>query len=214
MRRITPRNRDLLLFNLLPWVSRAQQEHDIFTRALRDHGVEVLYVTELLQEVLEYQPARDEAIASVLADATLGDDLRGQLRDYLDDLDPEDLAEVLIAGLAPGDLRVGHGVVFELLDRHDFVIEPLPNLTFCGDSSFWVSDRVAVASPAAAERVREAVLTQMIYEHHPRFAGTKCLRLPRFEHVEGGDVLLLAPGGGGGQQNDASRSRAAGPVRL
>ena len=62
LRRITPRNRDLLLFNTLPWVSRAQQEHDIFTHALRDHGVEVLYVTEMLQEVLEYQPARDEAI--------------------------------------------------------------------------------------------------------------------------------------------------------
>ena len=203
----------MLLFNALPWVSRAQQEHDIFTHALRDHGVEVLYVTELLQEVLEYQPARDEAIGSVLADARLGDDLRGQLRGYLENLDPEDLAEILIAGLTPGELRSGQGVVFELLDRHDFVIEPLPNLTFCRDSSFWISDRVAVASLATAGRSRESRLIRVIYEHHPRFAGTKCLHLPRLEHVEGGDVLLLAPSvvavGVGGRTTSAGVERLA-----
>ena len=84
LRRITPRNREWLLFDTIPWVSRAQQEHDVFTCALRDHGAEVVYVTELLQDVLEYQPARDEAIASVLTDTTLGDELRGQLHGYLD----------------------------------------------------------------------------------------------------------------------------------
>ena len=203
----------MLLFNALPWVSRAQQEHDVFTHALRDHAVEVLYVTELLQEVLEYQPARDEAIGSVLADTRLGDDLRGQLRGYLENLDPEDLAEVLIAGLTPGELRSGQGVVFELLDRHDFVIEPLPNLTFCRDSSFWISDRVAVASLATAARSRESRLIRVIYEHHPRFAGTKCLHLPRLEHVEGGDVLLLAPSvlavGVGGSTTSAGVERLA-----
>ncbi len=72
--RITPRSRDRLLFDALPWIGRAQQEHDYFTQALRDQEVEVLYVTELLQDVLEYQPAREEAIASVLADGALGDE--------------------------------------------------------------------------------------------------------------------------------------------
>jgi arginine deiminase len=160
---------------------------------LREQGVEVLYVTEMLQDVLEYQPARDEAIASVLSDVTLGDELRGRVRGYLDDLDPEALAEILIAGLTPRELRTGSGVVFELLGRHDFVIDPLPNVTFCRDSSFWISDGVAVASLAAPGRSRESGLIQVIYEHHPRFAGTKCLYWPQLEHVEGGDVLLLAP---------------------
>ena len=149
LRRITPRNRDWLLFQTLPWVARAQQEHDTFTRTLRDHGVEVVYLTELLQDVLEYQPARDDAIAAVLSDCSLGEELRGQLRDYFDDTDPEALAEILIAGLTPAELRTGRGVVFELLDRHDFVIDPLPNLVFCRDASFWISDGVAVASLAA-----------------------------------------------------------------
>ncbi len=194
LQRISPRHRDRLLFDTLPWVSRARQEHDILSQELRDHGAEVLYVTELLQDALEYQLARDEAIRVALAGGGLGDELRGQLRSYLDDLGPAPLAQVLIAGVTPDELKIGHGLVFELLDRHDFVLEPLPNLMFTKDSSFWISDRVAVASLACDRRRREAALTRVIYRHHPRFAGTKWLYGPELEHVDGGDVLMLAPG--------------------
>lgn len=193
LRRITPRSASRLLFDVLPWVGRAQQEHDILASVLRDHGVEVLYVTELLQDALEYQPARDEAIASVLASAALGDELRAQVRGHLDKLDPEALAQVLIAGLTPDELTIGRGVVFELLDRHDFVVDPLPNLTFIRDSSVWIGDRVAVASLAGDGRHRESELLGVICGHHPRFAGTKFLYGPELEQVAGGDVLLLAP---------------------
>jgi arginine deiminase len=193
LQRMTPRNKDRLLFDTLPWVGRARQEHDVLTQQLRDQGVQVLYLTELLQDALEYQQARDEAIFSVLADAALGDELRAQLRGQLDDLAPEALAEVLIAGLTPDELTMGHGVVFELLDRHDFVIDPLPNLVFTRDSSFWIGDHVAVASMAAESRRREADLAGVIYRHHPLFAGTRFVYWPGLEHVEGGDVLLLAP---------------------
>jgi arginine deiminase len=193
LRRLTPRSADRLLFDVLPWAGRAQQEHDVLASVLRDQGVEVLYLTELLQDALEYAPARDEAIASVLASAALGDELRAQLRGHLDRLDPEALAQVLIAGLTPGELTIGRGVVFELLDRHDFVIDPLPNLTFIKDSSVWVGDRVAVTSMAGAGRHRESEILGVVYRHHPRFAGTKCLYGPELEQVDGGDVLLLAP---------------------
>ena len=128
LRRITPRDAAGCCYHTLPWASRAQQEHDALASTLRSRGVEVLYVTELLQDALEYQPARDEAIASVLASAALGDELRAQFREYLDQLAPEILAQVLIAGLTPEELTIGRGVVFELLDRHDFIIDPLPNL--------------------------------------------------------------------------------------
>ncbi len=154
LQRITPRHKERLLFGTLPWVSKARQEHDVLAQELRDQGAEVIYFTALLQDVLEYQPARDEAIRLAVADAALGDELRSQLRAYLECLGPEQLAQVLIAGLTPEELKIGHGVVFELLDRHDFVLEPLPNLVFSKDSSFWVGDQVAVASlslrPAAA----------------------------------------------------------------
>ena len=211
LRRITPRSAGRLLFDVLPWIGRAQEEHDALARVLRDQGVEVLYLTELLQDALEYEAARRAAIESVLASATLGDELRAQLRGHLDRLDPEMLAQVLIAGLARDELTTGRGVVFELLDRHDFVIDPLPNLAFLKDSSVWIGDRVAVASIAG--RRRESELLGVIYRHHPRFAGTKCLYWPALEHVDGGDVLLLAPSviavGVGGQTTPAGAERLA-----
>jgi arginine deiminase len=211
LRRITPRGADRLLFDVLPWVGRAQEEHDALATVLRAQGVEVLYLTELLQDALEYEPAREAAIASVLASATLGDELRAQLRGYVGGLDPEALAQVLIAGLARHELTAGRGVVFELLDRHDFVIDPLPNLTFLKDSSVWIGDRVAVTRIAG--RRRESELLGVIYRYHPRFAGTKRLEQPALEQVDGGDVLLLAPGviaiGVGRQTTPAGAERLA-----
>jgi arginine deiminase len=213
LRRITPRNSGALLFDRVPWTSRAQEEHDIFTRALREHGVEVLYLTELLQDTLEYQPARDQAVASVLDDTRLGDELRGQLRQHLDGLDPETLSQVLIAGLTRGEFRGGSGAVYHLLGKHDFVIDPLPNLLFTRDSSVWLGDSVAVASPAQPVRRREARLVQAIYDHHPRFAGSKALYHPGLEVLESGDVILLAPGviavGTGGHTSAAGVERLA-----
>jgi arginine deiminase len=212
LQRMTPRHKDRLLFGTVPWVSRAREEHDILSQVLRDLGVEVLYFTELLQDTLEYQTGRNEAISLALADAKLGEELRRQLRSHLEDLAPEALAQVLIAGLTPDEVKLGRGVVYELLDRHDFVLDPLPNLVFIKDSSFWIGDRVAVASLASDRRTRETQLASVVYRHHPRFAGTKWLYRPDLEHVDGGDVLLLAPGVlavGVGQ-----RTTAAGTERL
>ncbi|HXW88560.1 MAG TPA: arginine deiminase family protein [Streptosporangiaceae bacterium] len=193
LQRMTPRHVGKLLFGTLPWVSKAREEHDVLCERLRDQGVRVLYFMALLQDTLEYQAARDEAVRLAVADASLGDELRLQLRAYLENLDSERLAHVLIEGLTPEELRLGHGVVFELLDRHDFVLDPLPNLVFTKDSSFWVGDRVAVASLAPARR-READLAGVVYRHHPRFAGVRWLYQPDLEYVDGGDVLLLGRG--------------------
>jgi len=192
--RLTPRNNDSLLFDGIPWVGRAQDEHDAFAGALRDRGVEVLYLGDLLAETLAVPEARAEVTASVLDDRRLGDTLRDSVGRYLADQDPRRLAEVLMAGLAHEELKPGPGgLVYELMDRLDFVIDPLPNLLFTRDSSVWVRDRVAVTSLAMPARRRETTLTHAIYRHHPRFAGTPLLYDPALEHVEGGDVLLLAP---------------------
>ncbi len=194
LQRLTPRQSGGLLLRTMPWVSKARQEHDILCQELRNHGAEVLYFAELLQDVLEYQAARDEAVRLAVTDAGLGDELRGQLRAHLEELDPERLAQVLIAGLTPEELKIGHGVVFELLDRHDFALDPLPNLVFTRDSSFWIGEQVAVASLAAERRRRETDLATVVYRHHPRFAGTRWIYHSALEHVDGGDVLQLAPG--------------------
>jgi arginine deiminase len=197
--RLTPRNNDRLLFDGIPWVERAQVEHDAFAGALRSRGVEVLYLTDLLRETLVVPEAREQAVAAALADPGLGDDLRGLVRDLLADFNPVELTTALTAGLRHDELgrlagsRIG-GLVRALAAPDDFVIDPLPNLLFTRDSSAWVGDQVAVTSLAMPARRRETSLTEVIYRHHPRFAGTRLAYERRLEPVEGGDVLLLAPG--------------------
>jgi arginine deiminase len=194
LKRLTPRNNDALLFDGIPWVGRAQDEHDAFAQTLRDHDVEVLYLTYLLIETLKHESARAACIEAVVTDPRLGETLRGVVRRHLADLHPEDLALTLTAGLAHEELTTGTGLRFALMDRHDFVVHPLPNLLFTRDSSVWVRDQVAVTSLAMPARVREATLTGAIYAYHPRFAGTSRVYSPDLEPLEGGDVLLLAPG--------------------
>ncbi|WP_133873893.1 arginine deiminase [Paractinoplanes brasiliensis] len=193
--RLTPRNNDSLLFDGIPWVSRAQEEHDAFAAALRERDVEVLYLGDLLAETLAVDAARAELTEGVLADRRLGDTLRDSVGRCLADQDPRRLAGILMAGLAHEELKPGPGgLVYEMMDRLDFVIDPLPNLLFTRDSSVWVRDRVAVTSLAMPARSRETTLTRAIYRYHPRFAGTDLLYDPSLELLEGGDVLLLAPG--------------------
>jgi len=191
--RLTPRNNDSLLFDGIPWVGRAQDEHDGFAQALRDHDVEVLYLVELLTEALTDEAARTALINGTMDSLHLGEALRDYLCAAMTDLAPADLATVVTAGLRNDEVQ-HRSIVTSLLRPDDFLIDPLPNLLFTRDSSVWLPGRVAVTSLAMPARMRETQLTNLVYEHHPRFAGVERLHGPHLEHLEGGDVLLLAPG--------------------
>jgi arginine deiminase len=194
LKRLTPRNNDRLLFDGIPWVSRAQAEHDAFAEALRDRGVEVLYLLDLLTETLESEEARRLATSGALSRLHLGDTLRAYLREALADRSPAELAIALTEGIRNDELRGGFGLVTSLLAPDDFIIDPLPNLLFTRDSSVWIRDRVAVTSLAMPARERETQLTDLIYHLHPRFTENPRIHDWHREHVEGGDVLLLSPG--------------------
>ena len=194
LKRLTPRNNDRLLFDGIPWVARAQDEHDAFAQALRDRDVEVLYLTELLTETLQDELARNHAITSALSGLHLGDTLRTYLAHFLHDASPDELTAYLTAGIRNDEVRGGFGLVTNLLSPYDFLVDPLPNLLFTRDSSVWVRDRVAITSLAMPARSRETQPTELIYTEHPRFRGTRKIHGWHSEHVEGGDVLHLAPG--------------------
>src|SRR5438128_12221145 len=83
LKRLTPRNNDKLLFDGIPWVSRAQEEHDRFADALRDRGVEVLYLVDLLIETLDAEEGRARAVTSAMESLNLGDTLRTYLASAL-----------------------------------------------------------------------------------------------------------------------------------
>jgi arginine deiminase len=196
--RLTPRNNDALLFDGLPWVARAQEEHDAFAALLRSRGVEVLLLGELLTEALASGAARMQGIAAAVDGRRLGHNLAQELSAYLRTLQPAELGHVLTAGMtftelpftAPGD----NSLVRRMHHGGDFVIDPLPNLMFTRDSSFWIGDRFAITALAMPARIRETSLTDLIYAHHPRFLGVRRAYESHAAPVEGGDVLLLAPG--------------------
>ena len=199
LQRLNPRNNDQLLFDGLPWVSRAQEEHDQFAEVLRARGVEVLLLSDLLTEALQHSgAARMHGVAAAVDARRLGLPLAQELSAYLRGLDPATLAHVLIAGMTfdelPPETRTDISLVLRMHHGTDFVIEPLPNLVFTRDSSIWIGPRFVIPSLALRARVREASLTDLIYAHHPRFTGVRRAYESRTAPVEGGDVLLLAPG--------------------
>lgn len=210
--RLTPRNSADLLFDAVPWVRRAQEEHDAFAATLGGHGVEVLLLTDLLRDVLASEPARDELTAAVLTEPRLGTDLGDVVHGYLESLTVDELLSTLVGGLAKHELPGGRGIAWQLLGEHDFVVSPLPNALFTRDSSVWLRDQVVLSSLAMTARAREASLVRAIYRHHPRFALADQAITANHEPLEGGDVLLLAAGTiaiGVGQ-----RTSSAGAERL
>ena len=199
LQRLTPRNNDQLLFDGVPWVARAQEEHDAFAEVLRGRGVEVLLLADVLTEALAVDAARALGIAAAVDALRLGGGLADALSAHLLDVSPTELAAVLTAGMTFDELPVaestaGVSLVRRMHHGSDFVVDPLPNLLFTRDSSVWVGDRVAITSLALPARQRETSLTDLIYAHHPRFAGTARAYGHAQAPVEGGDVLLLAPG--------------------
>jgi arginine deiminase len=197
LQRLTPQNNDSLLFDGLPWVARAQEEHDAFADVLRSRGVEVLLLSELLTEALNSGAARMHGISAAVDSRRLGLPLAQELSVYLRTLEAAPLARVLMAGMTFNELPFGESELSLVRRMHhgaDFVIDPLPNLLFTRDSSFWIGSRVAITSLALPARIRETSLTDLIYAHHPRFRGVRRAYESRSAPVEGGDVLLLAPG--------------------
>ena len=198
LRRLTPRNNDQLLFDGIPWVERAQQEHDTFAEVLRSRGVRVLLLADVLTETLEVSgAARIQGIAAAVHARRLGYALAADLAAHLRGVPAADLARILTAGMTFDELPFAAdntSLVRRMHHGADFAIDPLPNLLFTRDSSFWVGPKVAITALALAARARETSLTDLVYAFHPGFLGVRRAYESHTAPIEGGDVVLLAPG--------------------
>ena len=198
LKRLTPRNNDQLLFDGVPWVERAQDEHDAFAAVLRERGVEVLLLADMLTETLAASgAARMQGIGGAVDARRLGTVLADELAAYLRGVPHAELAAVLMAGMTFDELPIGHreqSLGRRMYGGDEFVVEPLPNLLFTRDSSFWIGQRVAITALALPARKRETSLTDLIYAFHPRFLGVRRAYEAHSAPVEGGDVLLFGGG--------------------
>ena len=199
LRRLTPTNKDELLFDDVLWVRRARQEHDAFADALSERGVGVLYLHELLAETLAIAEARDSVLAQTLAAAALGPRLGPALAEWLASVRPSELARWLIGGIAYDELPFSSdSLPARVACPGSFVLAPLPNHLFTRDTSAWCYHGVSVHVMAKPARRRESIHLDAIYRYHPLFAAV--------EHemwsdgfgghvdLEGGDILVIGNG--------------------
>ena len=179
LRRLTPENHDALLFDDIPWVDRAMEEHDEFATLLYNEGVQVLYLHHFLEEALRAsEAARGEAAALFVNDRTVGISLCDHLTTLFLDMDPALLTRHLIGGLTyaeAGCIGLPSGIERSLAaavaSQDDFLLPPLPNMLFMRDSSFWVYEGVGLSSMHHPIRRREVAHVAAVYRYHPLFAG-------------------------------------------
>ena len=195
LERLTPRNADRLLFDGIPWVARAQVEHDAFAALLRARGVRVLLLADLLADALTVPAARDAGIDDAVDGRVLGRELAAAVRAELADLDAPGLTRALVGGVTFAELGAGdHSLVRRMAAPDDFAVDPLPNLMFTRDSSVRVGDRVVATSMGMPARRREASLVALAHDHAGGLGAVAHTASRDASAVEGGDVLLLAPG--------------------
>jgi arginine deiminase len=216
LKRLTPHNKDALLFDDVLWVRRARQEHDAFADALVDRGVEVLYLERLLADVLREDAVRAEVLTRTLDAVDLGPSLSGDVRAWLESIDATALAARLIGGITDDELPFrSTALPAEVPALDGFVLAPLPNHLFTRDTSAWIYDGVSINAMAMAARRRESVHYDAIYRHHPLFDHPGHVWSDEIDgpaRLEGGDVLVI--GNGCVLVGMGERTRPAGVERL
>jgi arginine deiminase len=178
LQRLTPSNHDDLLFDDVLWVERAQYEHDQFVAKMRDRGVEVFLLRDLLGEAIAAsEEGRRKLIELAASEFTVGISLVDEVRSVLAAMPPETLARHLVGGLTVaesgldlGKLRSRSVIAAAIDDESLFVLPPLPNSLFTRDSSCWIYGGVSINPMFWPARRLEAYNVAAIYRYHPMFA--------------------------------------------
>lgn len=202
MQRLTPSNCKDLLFDDVLWTQRARQEHDAFAGALRDRGVDVFYVADLLTEIVKDDVARRWVLDRAVDRRDLGEDLALAVRDFLDSADPATVTRHLIGGLTPRELPGSESGLKAFVDAESgFLLPPLPNHLFARDTTCWIYDGVSLNPMAMPARRRETAHLEAIYRFHPLFADEEfhvwyggADHDHRSATIEGGDVHVIGNG--------------------
>lgn len=207
---LTPEYLTDLLFDDIPYLEEAQQEHDAFANVLRDRGVEVLYLDELVTEALATQELREKFVDEILAASKQAERrITTTLRHYLLGMDTKDMVRKIMAGVRKDEIVLPpehhrqqlHELVeqsshaFHLKSAYPFYLDPMPNLYFTRDPAAAIGDGLTINKMHWPARRRESLFMRYIIDHHPRFAGHNVPvwynRNQRFS-IEGGDELVLS----------------------
>ena len=204
--RLTPSNCDELLFDDVIWVNQAKREHFDFVTKMRERGIEVLEMHNLLTETVQCPEALKWILDRKITADTVGVGLTNEVRSWLEGLEPRDLAEFLIGGVAGHDLPMSEGadvvkMYNDYLGHSSFILPPLPNTQFPRDTTCWIYGGVTLNPMYWPARRQETLLTSAIYKFHPQFTEAEFETWygdPDKDHgqatLEGGDVMPIGNG--------------------
>ena len=185
------------LFEDIPYLVHAREEHDQFAQTLRESGVEVCYLLDLVAEAVAEPGVREQFVSDFMAE--IGLSVRGmedEVRDYLLRLPVPQMLASMVRGVRKSDLgsQNARHLVDYIDDAYPFFVDPMPNLYFTRDPFFMIDGGVCISSMANAVRARETLFGQYLFTHHPLYQNTPMLhaRIDPFS-IEGGDVLVLSP---------------------
>jgi len=188
-----------LLFDDIPYLKIAQEEHDAFADTLRKTGTEVYYLEDLAAESIEDSNVRNKLIVQFLKESNIyGDGLINAISDYFSKLSNKDLILKMMSGLRKSEIKEYRAESLQNIvdSNYPFITDPMPNLYFTRDPFSTIGNGISLNHMHTITRNRETIFASYIFNHHKDF---KKMDIPfwyeRFENVsiEGGDQLVLSP---------------------
>ncbi|RVI70568.1 arginine deiminase [Sinorhizobium meliloti] len=203
--RLTPSNCDALLFDDVLWVDNARRDHFDFMTKMRDRGVEVVEMHNLLAQTVAIPEARKWILDNQVVPNQVGLELLDEIRSYLEGLPDRELAETLIGGLSTHEFPETHGgemleLIRDAAGVAEYLLPPLPNTLYTRDTTCWIYGGVTLNPLYWPARHEEPILATAIYKFHPDFAGKVNVWWgePTMDWglatLEGGDVMPIGKG--------------------
>ena len=196
---LTPNTLERLLFDDIPYLKIAQQEHDAYANALRSEGVEVVYLVDLAAEALEAggRTVRKKFLEQFIAEAGVtSPKVVKHCYDFLNAIkDTREMIQKCIAGIDISELKKLGKVsgFYATRDTGRMIIDPIPNLYFQRDPMATVGHGVTLHKMWSVTRTRESIFMEYICKYHPFYEDVK-LYYDRSEPycIEGGDIQVLS----------------------
>ena len=193
---LTPKKLDDLLFDDIPWLPLAKKEHQAFAKTFKDAGVKVVYLTDLMTEVLDSSnEIKNQFVEQFIKEAHIrSNTLREVATEYLRNIkDNKELILKTIAGIKKSELpNYQVKSLADHVDDYPFVTDPMPNLYFTRDPFASIGNGVSLNKMYSITRSRETIFGEYIFKYHPTYKTTP-LYYSRYEdvNIEGGDIMVL-----------------------
>ena len=196
---LTPNTLERLLFDDIPYLKIAQQEHDAYANALRAEGVEVVYLVDLVAEAIEAggKTVRRKFLEQFIAEAGVtSPKIARHCYEFLNKIrDTKDMIRKCIAGIDISELKKLGSVsgIYATRDTGRMIIDPIPNLYFQRDPMATIGHGATLHKMWSVTRTRESIFMEYVYEYHPFYDDVK-LYYDRNEPycIEGGDIQVLS----------------------